>query len=109
MGKLEKVVIPANITEILDEAFRSSGLEVIEFENNSKLASIGGKAFISCNKLKEIVIPHRVTEILYAAFLWSALEVIEFEAGSKLTSIDGRAFHSTPIVYIKIPQGVKEI
>ena len=36
-------MIPVKITEILDEAFRSSGLEVIKFETNSKLASIGGK------------------------------------------------------------------
>jgi len=40
-AELEKVVIPLGVTEILDGAFYNSGLEVIEFDAGSKLASIG--------------------------------------------------------------------
>jgi len=108
---LKKVTIPKKITAIYTDTFyieydqRGYGLEVVEFEAESQLVSIGSYAFGSTD-IKSIVIPKSVTEILSQAFAFSQLEVVEFEADSELKSIETEAFYWTNIRSINIPKGV---
>merc|ERR1740139_270318 len=91
---------------MLEGTFGSSGLEVIEFEVNSQLETIGQFAFFECTELKKVVIPQGVEEIGNGAFYESALEVIEFDVNSQLEIIREWAFYGTFIVSIVIPPGV---
>merc|ERR1711957_1087054 len=84
-------------------------LEVIEFEVNSQLASIGIKAFRS-TPIKSILIPQGVYEMLEGTFGSSGLEVIEFEVNSQLETIGQFAFFEcAELKKVVIPQGVEEI
>jgi len=101
---LKEVVIPRGVTEIFNYAFYKSGLEVILFESNSQLETIGTYVFSYCADLKEVVIPRGVTEISHRAFYKSGLEVILFESNSQLETIGNYAFSETSIVSIEIPK-----
>jgi len=107
-AKLEKVVIPKGVKDILELAFANSGLEVIEFEPGSELTSIGTNAF-TVTPMKSIVIPQGVKRILDNGFRGSRLEVIDFGVNSQLETIGRYAFLGNPMKSIVIPQGVKEL
>mmetsp|Transcript_19428 Transcript_19428/g.38634 ORF Transcript_19428/g.38634 Transcript_19428/m.38634 type:complete len:217 (-) Transcript_19428:151-801(-) len=88
-GDVKKVVIPAAITKILDNAFHGSEIEELSFEKNSQLETISGYAFVSSN-IQSVRIPKSVTEILGYAFYNSLLlEQVLFEPGSRLETIGG--------------------
>jgi len=95
---LKKVVIPANITKIEGFAFNDSAVEVVKFEANSQLVSIGSNAFDGTNIIS-IEIPKSVTEIQYAAFALSALEEVEFEANSALASLGSSVSYFLPCIF----------
>lgn len=62
---IEKVVFGKGITYISDYAFYDcDALTTIEFEDGSKMNTIGGAAFFSCGVLKEVTLPEGV-EIIY--------------------------------------------
>jgi len=117
--EIKKVVMPAKITAIYTNAFGSSGLEVIEFEANSKLTligkwafssthiksivfevnshleTIGEYAFLECVELEKVVLSQGVKEILYDAFYGSSIVSIVIPPG--VTSFDANdVFGETP-------------
>eukprot|EP00588_Corethron_pennatum_P034036 CAMPEP_0194346534 /NCGR_PEP_ID=MMETSP0171-20130528/105480_1 /TAXON_ID=218684 /ORGANISM="Corethron pennatum, Strain L29A3" /LENGTH=212 /DNA_ID=CAMNT_0039113669 /DNA_START=190 /DNA_END=828 /DNA_ORIENTATION=- len=107
-GDVKKVVIPAAITKILDNAFHGSEIEELSFEKNSQLETISGYAFVSSN-IQSVRIPKSVTEILGYAFYNSLLlEQVLFEPGSRLETIGGYAFWGTKIQSVRIPKGITE-
>lgn len=91
-SKLEKINIPAGVTEIGDSAFARcsklksivipagvvnielftflscTSLESVAFANQSRLALVGKEAFSCCSSLKSITIPTGVTHIRSSAF-----------------------------------------
>ena len=68
-SSLTSVVIPANVESIGNQAFYGcSLLETVEFEEESKLTSIGNQAFYNCSLLEDIVVPANVTSIGSSAF-----------------------------------------
>ena len=72
-SSLETVTIPANVTSIGEYAFANTPLTSVEFEENSKLESIGYLAFSGVDELTEIILPASVKTIASKAFngCWS--------------------------------------
>ena len=66
---LKNIVIPSKVSSIGKEAFYgASGLNIITFEEGTKLSSIGDSAFQYATSLTKIVIPRKVTYIGKDAF-----------------------------------------
>ncbi|MGM9645664.1 MAG: leucine-rich repeat domain-containing protein [Eubacteriales bacterium] len=86
---LTKINIPAGIESIGSSAFEGcNALTTVEFEEGSKLATIGYKAFRSTG-LTSITIPNGVTEIGYNAFFdCKSLEYINLGASVKTFGVD---------------------
>ena len=80
------VVIPQNITEIGDNAFKEyQNLEQVTFTHGCHLQKIGNNAFSSCVKLEHISLPE------------------------SLENIGDSCFFKTPIREIRIPKNVQVI
>lgn len=81
---LTEITIPAKITIIDYDAFCNSGLEKINFEENSKLTAIAAQSFIG-TKLQSIRIPASVSSIERIAFQnTKELKYIVFEGNENL-------------------------
>ena len=115
---LETITIPASVTEIGDSAFgdmmtSKSNLKTVIFADaeNSRLTTIGAKAFYNCRLLTEIEIPASVTSIGATAFSYCyALEKVTFAEGSKLTELGDTVFQfCRELIEIEIPSGVTAI
>lgn len=82
--KLNYVYIPNTVISIGRNAFyEATGLEVVEFEENSKLETIGWYAFLNTNKLTSIFIPKTVTSMGNFVFYFCGKLTIYAEAESK--------------------------
>lgn len=65
---LTSITIPASVTDIGDSAFRScEKLASVTFEEGSKLASIGERAFVGC-AFRDIYLPNTVTRLAADCF-----------------------------------------
>lgn len=132
------VNIPQSVTKIEEYAFYYSGADVVKFNENSQLTSIGSYSFYS-SSLKSVVIPKNVSYIGSNAFGYcSYLGSIEFEQGCPITSIgssvftnsgggapaafnidltpcvnlkylESNAFYSVPIKNLKLPETILKI
>ena len=61
---ITSVEIPASITTIGENAFKSCGsLTTVTFVENSQLQSIGFSAFVGCKSLTSVTIPNSVTHL----------------------------------------------
>ena len=101
---LTTVRIPANITNINNYAFQETSLKSLEFEEGSKLATIGNGAFRS-TKLQSVTIPASVTSISNYAFSdCRQLINISYAENNKLTSLGDNVFDGCPIDTFFIPK-----
>ena len=67
---LTQIEIPASVEDIVTCAFQYCGnVTKVTFEEGSKLKTIGGAAFSSCQQVKEFVVPEGVTTIGVNAFV----------------------------------------
>ncbi len=110
-SQLTSIVIPSAVTSIGDEAFRScDNLQMVTFESESQLKSIGRSSFFSC-QLTKIIIPNTVTSIGDEAFYnCNNLQTVTFESGSKLKLIGNMAFYGcSQLIAIIIPNTVTSI
>ena len=100
-NQLTSITIPKSV-EIIDGgeiqygtsstgAFKANKLTTVNFEEGTKLKSIGMSAFNS-NQLTSITIPSTVEEINSFAFENNKLTTVKFEEDSKLKTIDYYAF-----------------
>jgi hypothetical protein len=98
------VKIPSTVERISDGCFaQCTRLVEVEFENNSRLRSIGPGAFTETN-LTLITIPRSVEVIERGCFGWCAsLREVKFESGSALREIGKRAFERSGIERICVP------
>ena len=105
---LESIVIPNNVTEIDDWAFREcTSLSSVKIGSNVK--RIGSGAFENCRSLKTIKIPNNVTEIGYSAFS-KCDKLKSITLSSKITEISGDTFGCcSNLTSIDIPKSVKSI
>ena len=68
-SSIRSIFIHKNVTCIENSAFGNCGsLEVVTFDKDSKIESIGGSSFYHCGNLKEIEIPTSVKNIGLLAF-----------------------------------------
>ncbi|KAK8847853.1 hypothetical protein M9Y10_018888 [Tritrichomonas musculus] len=108
--KIETAVIPSFICHIAPYAFEECRfIKNVEFEENSKLKTIGHHAFNE-SSLRTIKIPSNVTIINDHVFsCCDKLEKVEFQDKSKLMFIDNSAFSGSSIKSIVIPESVIQI
>ena len=86
------VNVPQSITQIEEYAFDHSGVDVVNFNENSQLEYIGSRAFYT-SSLKSVVIPKSVTYISSNAFAYCYyLGNIEFEQGCQIVNILSSTF-----------------
>ena len=103
-----KATIPPFIKTIGPYAFDSCCFE-IDIPSNSKLQTIGHKAFCTSN-IKKITISAQVTQICSSAFLnCKRLSMIEIPVNSKLQKIGKYAFSDTEIESIFIPESLTDL
>lgn len=111
VDNITSVTIPDSVTFIDDGAFYySSGLTSVTFGENSRLESIGDRAFYSCSSLTSIVIPDSVVSIGDDAFCYcTSLASITIGENSQLESIGDSAFYGVVAQSIVIPYKVTSI
>ena len=111
-SKLSSIIIPDSVEVLSDRAFYyCRSLTSVTFGENSKLTSIGERAFSYCESLTSIVIPNSVTSIGEEAFFnCNSLTSVTFGENSKLTSIGEYAFgNCSSLTSIIIPNSVTSI
>ena len=104
---LMRVVLPANLTSIEEDAFHGcSSLTSITIPNS--VTSIGRSAFRSCSSLASVTIPSSVTSIGNSAFSFcSGLTSVTIP--NSVTSIGASAFSYSSLTSITIPNSVTSI
>lgn len=109
---LEKVVVPAEITDLEENAFFScENLSYVRFESGSRLKTICASAFAQCVNLTEMIFPSSLNSIGEAAFnACEKLGAITFFANSKLNKIGSYAFNgATSLEKVALTSEIKEI
>lgn len=113
---LKELIIPSEINNypvvsIESNAFSSTKIENIIFEDDSNLVTIGVNAFGDCSELSSLNLPRSVTEIGESAFYnCSKMESLSFQSNSHLKAIYSTAFYNnTSLGYITLPDQVKII
>lgn len=86
-AKLEKVTLPANLTEISEGAFMNSGLKEIVIPAN--ITDIYASAFSGCSSLTSVTFEGETVKIAKQAFKGcTAIEEIVLPAGTVLSDIE---------------------
>lgn len=102
-------MIPSNVVSIGKDAFMSSKLKYLEFDNNSKLNTIDEGAF-SYSSIKNILIPASVSFIGENCFLRCAkLESNIFEDNSQLQKFGNIIHLCSSLKCILIPPKIQNI
>ena len=127
-SELESVVLPDNLTEIVDNMFSScAGLQSIEipagvtrigqfaFSDNKSLASvsflgdsitsIGQYAFCGCESLREVTLPQSITEVGDSAFA-GCVSMGSLTLPQSLRSVGALAFANCGLTDLYIPAEV---
>ena len=110
-GKTGSYMIPNYVEKLGFGAFEESAMSGITFEENTKLVTIGWRAFYGMKNLTEIEIPASIVSIDFYGFAeCSALETVTFETGTKIAGIyEGAFFGCRSLKNIMIPDSIVEI
>lgn len=108
---ITSITIPAVVTEIEYATFAGfERLVSVDFEEGSKLETIGLSAFEGCKSLKTITFPKSLKEIGGTFLGCKALTTVKFEEGSKLETIGAYTFNECALLEsITIPASVTYI
>jgi len=107
---LTEAVVPAEVDNLPLQAFAyCKNLQMIRFEDNSKLRDIGEYAFYECSSLKELKLPSGVVAVPKYMCAWCEnIERVDLPAG--LRDIGQHAFaYCGKLKKINIPDGVKHL
>lgn len=102
----------ATITSIGENAFAyNNTIKLVSFDENSKVQTIGERAFDNCQALEYIKFPASLISISeFAVSCCNSLINISFEENSNLENISDNAFSMNPCLEsIEIPASVKAI
>ena len=100
-----------NRVQIISDYFARglSGLNYVNFEDNSTLTSIGKWAFIGCDSLTSFTIPNSVTSIGDAAFS-ACSSLTSISIPNSVTSIGGGLFYGcNTLTSVAIPNNITEL
>ena len=107
---IKNLSIPDSVKVIGKRAFLNSSIEMIMFEQNSKLTVIDIEAFADTASLGSILLPASLTKLNEGAFKNSAIGEVDFVENSLLTLIDRSVFENTQnLNKIIIPASVEVI
>lgn len=100
--------VPATVTSISDNAFKSTKLKEIHFASSDNLTTIGESAFTGSTTLATIQIPRSVTTLKGSIFSnCTALANLSFEEGTTITSLPSRfVYGCSKLVSFTIPESV---
>ena len=108
--KLAEVTIPRNVSYIDEQAFlQASGLITVNFEEGSRLKTIGARAFYECTSLETLNMPDSVTVMGHSVFSkCSALKSVHIS--ESLVDIGSAMFWDCPSLEEGIlPGGVRSL
>ena len=107
-GRLEHVEVGKSVETIGNSAFEGClYMKTIEFEEGSKLHTIGERAFCMCENLPEFHCPDSCKVIEGGAFMFSDIKQIDL---GQVERIDGYAFYQcSDINNVVIPSSVQEV
>ena len=96
--KLAEVTIPRNVSYIDEQAFlQASGLITVNFEEGSRLKTIGARAFYECTSLETLNMPDSVTVMGHSVFSkCSALKSVHIS--ESLVDIGSAMFWDCPLL-----------
>jgi hypothetical protein len=107
-ANLTSVIIPNNVTSIVDFTFDSC-YSLTSITIPDSVISIGEQAFYKCSGLTSVTIPDNVTTIGNDAF-YNCSGLTSVTIGDNVTSISGGAFHGCKgLTSIAIPDSVTSI
>lgn len=104
------ITVPNTVNHIGQEAFgQCTGLQIVQFGDESQLVGIAEKAFVGCTNLTSITVPKGVQHIFEGTFSGcSSLDAVGLPEG--LCTIGTAAFGDcTDLSTINIPAGVENI
>lgn len=113
-GRCERVVIPVEVTQLVESSFAHSSVEEVVFPTESKVMSIGAMAF-DANSLTTLEIPRRVEEIGRCCFRPASVvetrvfESLTFADGSRVRQLRDSCFARCEVESVTIPGKVKGI
>ena len=110
-GKSGSYTVPAEAAALAFGAFEGSQLSEIIIPEDSRLNTLGHRAFYNCTELESISIPAGVQSIDHYAFAYCGkLKNVKIADGCRLSGIYTGAFYNcSSLGYIDIPDPVKEI
>ncbi|MGM9912823.1 leucine-rich repeat protein [Floccifex sp.] len=101
-GFIKKVVFESGIDYISDYAFYDcDALTTVEFEEGSKMKTIGGAAFFSCGPLKNVVLPEGV-ETIYGNAFASCPNLESVYIPDSVSYISSVAFKNSPKLVLSV-------
>ena len=96
MGTIEgKIIIPQNIEEIKNFAFKANSINEVFFEDNIKIQILNSGIFMN-NKIEKILIPNSIKEIGINAFKDNPIKEVVIPAS--VETIAANAFKSTTTI-----------
>lgn len=109
LESLQKIHLPDRLTEIGDNAFEGcEALEEVTFGSNSKLQTIGARAFYDTS-IKNFTVPASVTTLKDRVFYSSGIETFDAR-NSQIKKIDESTFtYCYKLKSVLLPETIKEI
>ena len=110
-GKTGSYTVPDSVNKFSTGAFEGSELSEVIIPDESKLLTIGYRAFLGCSNLQHITIPDSVLSIDFYAFAYcDNLEQVDIDVNSQLGGIyEGSFYNCKSLNNIVIPNCVNEI
>ena len=104
---LEKIVIPSNVKEIQEGAFRNcENLRKVVFEEGSALKKIGPNAFYGCIRFTNIIFPEGLEEIDLYAFYLNNIDCVSFPSSFR-TVAQGAFANCMNLKVVKFNEGLE--
>lgn len=90
---LAAVTLPHSLLSIDEYAFRNCALERLELP--AALTTIGGRAFLACERLTEVAIPASITKLGWGAF-YGCTALATVTIPGSVAGMEGGVFYDTP-------------
>ncbi|MEX0379942.1 leucine-rich repeat protein [Leuconostoc sp. MS02] len=106
------IVIPANVTKIADNAFKSLGIVAVDFSKAAKLKQIGNFAFYDNQISNTLTLPNRlnpdISGIGWYAFASNNISKINFP-NNNMTALNDFIFASNKLAGINLPNTLQSM